>query len=1059
MQNNTLLMKEYTKKYVTFKKSFAQSGTRGLQYIDALMKRANNPTLGQDTAVTALFGNDLLDPKAIEIADELAHRNRDIGGLIQRRTALNGITDEHNTAGASGSTGSARTFSAGNSIFQGIKGLDRHGVIKREVPREAFHNGVQWDVSAGDIAHLEMLYYKTRNADGTTQITPVERQNFPISPDAKTSILEFLRDNYPEPSASSSPVPSVSPLDEIARRLELTGESGYSDAEISDLVSVAALNKNKRDTEALWGESAPPEAKELLQKHYLCPHFYLYDFNKAFPNPNDATPAQVTRFRNEIFKLDPLAIGAQAASRRIISVRPGETYAIPNANEEGATQSRYLFSMSAMRPGDPSSHRQLKISRIIPNKITIGPNYGPFERFFNGEQNRKAQIKITDSFKQEASKILSPATQPVVWNPEEALELAGRIYRRSRRMYASEILGNSFGEIGNLLGFSRDVPFNPYDRYITGVGAADPKIGKSSILRAAASILSNRGGRGPTAALSTVFPSVMLPVLRPPIDKSAPFYSWLHREPQNFTEDASATGVLTPKIPRDLSFFDLQSHQSKSDLTDNRTLASSRGSAYTWRQINLTHDLEAGDEHALILDSLRALHQLGYDHRQSDADDGGFGIIHELLNRFRSSSGQSSRHRRPSLIGRASLYTHSGPDFFKRAKCEDLGLDSTENPISAIDMIKNSAAERIAYLNAVQEWQEQHKVGTPEETPSREKSPLPKQQNELYHQLVTLNTDAIKDKGRVPDIGIRIPKSVLDYEKFISHALSVSSLSEKGQKSSKDIMYEKVIYPFLKRSFNLMGITQMTIPGTGIIIPETYAHTSWGGSELEKRRNIDLVFHLAHHIMKAAVGNEICHWCDGTGIVNPDRMGDDPSHYCRHCNVHDPENPRQLLAPELPQDKNDASTQGKIVPVWDPTHMGTYNNGSTASQLTPRLMANILKVGGINGFDEIKALFSHPVVLASVNKFLQNPEKYVPVKASLDRTGEYPVEADAGIIDDDHGSESSTSASATGVPPAVVSTTLRRPVVPDRPVGARPAPTSTPAPEYNIRDHLHDHIL
>jgi hypothetical protein len=1062
MQNNKLLIKKTTRKYVAFRKSsvWGRSSALSVKNVNALLLRGNDQ-INQDVYLKTLFGGSI--DRALPTADWLAHAIRDMGSLTQMRTVLNGMTPEHGTVGDSGSTGRSRTHAAGNAIFQGILGFDRHGVIERDAPAGSLrHNGAEWDDAGDELPRLSQLIHIIRRLDGTIEKIPIDRREWPISPSTRSVVMDFLNAHYPE----SDTIKRRDILDEISNKLESTGSGGYSDPEIIDIMSKAVVNKNRKDSEELWGDTASAQAKSLLDKHFLSPHFYLYDHDEAYPE-KDASGATVLNqqaapiqaFKDIILSLSPRHVGETAASRRILTVRPGETYATPAM----ATEQRWASLLSALRPANAISHRQGRDISTIPHdtKVSLASSYAPFDR---GNWQYNLTHAFTGIDPEWSDKVAKTGLQKTStnWDAREALQLAGEIYRRSRRKYASEVLEKSFKDISDKMGFSSAVPFQPYDRYITGAGDVEnPLVGPSTMLSKVRRIFTHPSGTSPTLRSGSVFSTTLLPTLKEAIGSVADRLSWLHMDPQEFVEDTSGSGLKVLRIQSGLPFFEYQAHRAKMDLTDYMTLSSSRGAAYTWRQTNITHNHEAGDEHALILDCLRALHQDGYDHREASTNDDIFGLIHNILVKFRSSSGPSSRHRMINFIDQFNAIRNDP----EKSKLMDLGMDSDGKIITPLEMVKSAAQKRLEYLDAVQAWK-----GDNSEKSSRDKKPLPQQENTLFHHLLTLNPEAFEAFAAEKDTGIRIPKTLSDYEKYIARALSVNSLSASGTESSKKLMYKHMIYPFLKKAFAAMKDAdgrsiEMTIPGTGLPIPDSYdpkKPSDWGADETQRRRNMDLVFHLTHQIVKATVGNEICHWCDGTGIITPQASGSDHARYCRNCNVHDPKNPRQLLAPQSEQDKQDALDG--IVPVWDHVHVGTYHNGSTASQLTPRFTGNYLTM--LAALPEIKKLFTHPTVIDAVTHFIKNPALYHPLEISPET-----VDHENAVLDDvrDTGT-AGTAPSAAGTTPSAAEAASTTSVAGSRvrpPAGSRPpepltpaaAPPSPPKPAYNIIDSLHEHIL
>ena len=1050
MQNKKLLIKKTTKKYVAFKKSSVSGRSPALTVrdVNALVLRGNDPS-SQDVSLKTLFGRSI--DRALPVADRLAHALRDMGSLIQMRTVLNGMTPEHGTVGDSGSTGRRRTHAAGNAIFQGILGFDRHGVIERDSPAGSLrHNGAEWDDTGDELPRLSQLIHIIRRLDGTIEKTPIDRREWPISPPTRSAVMDFLTAHYPDSDTRRDI------LDEITKKMESTGSGGYSDPEIIDIMSKAVVNKNRKDSEALWGDTASDRAKSLLDKHFLSPHFYLYDHDEAYPEKDDSggtVPNQqgvpIREFQHTILNLSPRHVGEIAASRRILTIRPGETYATPDMCPE----SQWTSLLSAIRPENAISHRRGRDVHTIPSetKVSLATSYAPFVQ--GTAAHSLTGVDPAWSSKVEATGLVKT---PTSWDAREALQLVGEIYRRSRRKYASEVLEKSFKDISDKMGFSSAVPFQPYDRYITGAGYVEnPSVGPSTMLSKVSRIYNQPSGTSSTLRNGSVFSTTLLPTLKEATGSVADRLSWLHMDPQEFVEDTSGSGLKVFRIQSGLPFFDHQAHRAKIDLTDHMTLSSSRGAAYTWRQTNITHDHEAGDEHALILDCLRALHQGGYDHREASTNDDIFELIHNTLVKFRSSSGPSSRHRMINFIDQFNAIRNNP----EKSKLMDLGMDSDGKIITPLEMVKSAAQKRLDYLNAVQAWKEDNN-----EKSSRDKTPLPQQENTLFHHLLTLNPEAFEAFAAEKDTGIRIPKTLSDYEKYIARALSVSSLSaSKGIESSKKLMYKHMIYPFLKKAFAAMKDAdgrsiEMTIPGTGLPIPDSYdpkKPSDWGADETQRRRNMDLVFHLTHQIVKATVGNEICHWCDGTGIITPQASGSDHARYCRNCNVHDPKNPRQLLAPQSEQDKQDALDG--TVPVWDHVHVGTYHNGSTASQLTPRFTSNYLTM--LTELPEIKELFTHPTVIDAVTHFIKNPALYHPLETSSET-----VDHDNTVLDDVRDTVSTGAApAAAGAAPAAsgAGSRVRPPAGIRSPAPLAPAvvPTPPPKPAYDVIANLHEHLL
>ena len=1058
MQNKKLLIKKTTRKYVAFKKSSVWGRAPALtaRDVNALVLRGNDPN-GQGVSLKTLFGGSI--DRALPAADWLAHVIRDMGFLTQMRTVLNGMTPEHDTVGDSGSTGQRQTHAAGNAIFQGILGFDRHGVIERESPAGSLrHNGAEWDDTGDELPRLSQLIHINRRLDGTIEKTPIDRREWPISPPTRHGVMDFLNAHYPDSDTRRDI------LNEIAKKLESTGSGGYSDHEIIDIMSKAVVNKNRKDSDALYGDTASEEAKSLIEKHFLSPHFYLYDHDEAYPEKNEAgvtVPNQqavpIREFQDKLLKLSPRHVGETTASRRILTIRPQETYATPAMSPE----TQWTSLLSAIRPANAISHRQGRGVLTTPNetKVSLATSYAPFVQGIAAHS--PTEIDPVWSSKVAATGLGKTLARD--WDAREALQLVGEIYRRSRRKYASEVLGRSFKDISDKMGFSSAVPFQPYDRYITGAGDVEnPLVGPSTMLSKARRIFNHPSGTSATLQRGSIFSTTLLPTLKRASGSVADRLSWLDMDPQDFVEDTSGSGLKVLRIRSGLPFFEYQAHRAKIDLTDHMTLSSSRGAAYTWRQTNITHDHEAGDEHALILDCLRALHQDGYDHREASTNDDIFGLIHKTLVKFRSSSGPSSRHRMINFIDQFNAIRNNP----EKSKLMDLGMDSDGKRITPLEMVQSAAKKRLDYLNAVQIWKEENK-----EKSSRLKTPLPQQENTLFHHLLTLNPEAFEALTAEKDTGIRIPKTFADYEKYIARALSGSSFSaSKGIESSKKLMYKHMVYPFLKKAFAAMRNAdgqsiEMTIPGTGLPIPDSYdpkKPSDWGADETQRRRNMDLVFHLIHQIVKATVGNEICHWCDGTGIISPQASGSDHARYCRNCNVHDPKNPRQLLAPQSEQDTQDALDG--TVPVWDHVHVGTYHNGSTASQLTPRFTSNYLTM--LTELPEIGKLFTHPAVIDAVTHFIKNPALYHPLETSPET-----VDHDNAVLDDvrDTGT-AGTAPAAAGTAPAAAGTApaasgarsrVRPPagIRTPAPLAPAAAPPPPPKPAYDITANLHEHLL
>ncbi|NBV84393.1 hypothetical protein EBR57_09795 [bacterium] len=174
------------------------------------------------------------------------------------------------------------------------------------------------------------------------------------------------------------------------------------------------------------------------------------------------------------------------------------------------------------------------------------------------------------------------------------------------------------------------------------------------------------------------------------------------------------------------------------------------------------------------------------------------------------------------------------------------------------------------------------------------------------------------------------------------------------------------------------------------------------------------------------------------------------------------------MAPESEEDKKAAATG--VVPVWDHVHVGTYHNGNTASQITPRFITNYLIMLHHSSSD-MKDLLAHPTVIEAVKKIMQNPELYHPRESVGD-----PEHFSEGL--ETSAAEQELPAEAPESPPPSMPK-MTEPISRVRPAGlsgARPSsstggasvppsttPPTRPTPPVedleDFRASLHEHLL
>jgi len=989
------------KKLLVLKKSFIPSfyqNPRDASHFAQLMQalspaQESNPISGSlseaKMAIPKLFGPKLGSRDAVHMADMAMYALVALTNLRLRTIVVNGI-NEHGRV-ASASTARRGTFAAGQRPFEAPRGfLDRHGLISRDY-RGALHlfpHRVIWRSGADGWPELDRLERdvfnpETQNSEKTL-ILQEDHDKLPIIPEAKAALLDYMR-NY-------------SPIDfgEFEQKLN-NGE--YNGAELNRLIMQATSNHNKEIKSNLYDTI---EGEFALNKHFDLPHFYFYDQDRSDPIPSIFDPQKSKRVFYD-------------ADKKILVKNNMRDYGVYRAVSLDDLKNPFKSLLTYFRPHPLVSHHFANnfghylfesdkfpqasgLSDSTPRlfKSSVAHSYSPYSYSPYSLRSIKQEW-------QEAIRQIPDAAS--TWNQETAMRLARDLFVRSRRRYSEGVLNSSFKKLAGLLNYGDNSEFAPYDRYImpSSTKAQVPEGRRPlNILAIASDIMNKKMSSSPWQGIFQFSPF--------PSRDSAGNLTWLVNPAEMNTDEID--GIAYPVQPSKYqsSFMNQRAATGAIDLSMKSGLAKVRGWPYQWRSTNEKIDLSDGDEHALILDMLRALHESGKDWTNGDAI---FDLIHKHLVSLRSASGFSSHHRLVNDIHRLfelNFYAGIGnEDAIKKLIAAD--KPKAPNGEGFFDYFtKEALQKRARYLDSLAAWQQQNQDLGP-----FEKKPLPQVENTLYHELSTL----VSEDSDVEKIGQRIDAQSKDHEKYISSILSTSGQPVGKKSSEKSVFFRTYIYPFIQKVMEIHGIkrNEQYIPGTSIKIPEHYEDPSWGADDKERKYHQDVIFHFAHHLMKIIVGNETCHWCDGHGIVRMSEFNN-PIH-CSYCNVgKSPEDERfrQILAPEVgASSESGTDSYRRVPPAWDITQMGTYANNSAASQFTPRLFDNFHKLFNIHPTDII-SIIRHSVVKNIINDFINNPKKYVP-KAIVSDEQEKELPGDVDQIHTD-GSGAAGAADGSGAAPA-----------------------------------------
>lgn len=1005
MRRSLLVLKKSLKKYDKLLKAFGGHSIAAVQQFDRLLQDMSGPQEGSGTvagptvtaaknAISTMFGTRLVGSEsAVHAADVSMYNLLALTSLRPKTIVLNGM-NEHGAV-ASASTAREGSFAGAQRMFEAPFGfLDRHGLVRRDLRGVAhlFPSRALWRIGqdgAPELDRLERDVYRIETERVEKSVINSEhRDKLPIPPEAKMALLDYMR-RY-------SPIA----FDEFESKLN---GGQYNEAELTKLVAQATTKHNNEIKDSIF---TTPEGREAVAKHYLLPHLYFYPQEKDDPLPSifDAK-----KNSNGLF-FD--------ADKKILVKNPYSPYAIYHAfsNIPDLQTSPFKSLLTYFRPNPLFSHYFINknISQDQNNagfKSSVAHSYSPYlfdpdhpDRVYDG------QLVLKTEWEKILGSIPSAGTvEP--WDQEKAMGLARDLFVKSRRQYSQDVLNSSFKKIADRLGYGNasETKFAPYDRYImpSSSDAQVPSGTRSlSLLSVAKEIFNKVRSTVPWQGM------YQFRALPQPDRNGSP--SWFVNPPNMIVGE---DGIAFPQFPRQgSSFINQKIATGATDLSMNTGLTKVRGWPYQWRSINNQQDLADGDEHALILDILRALHQSGKNWSDIDAH---YDLIHKTLVGYRSASGFSSHHRLVNDIAR--LYS--------------LNFNATKDNVAAVEALINAdkpvapngndffshfakaaLEKRKEYLDTIDAWKTKN-----EKRGALEKDPLPQVENRLYHELSTL----VADDDVAKKIGKRIDAQSKEHEKYISGTLATSGASSTTNKASeKSHFFRTYIHPFIKSVMQIHG-SRLNIPGTSIEIPETYEDQKWGADDTERKYHQDVVFHLAHHLMKTIVGNETCHWCDGHGIVRTEDLRL-PS-YCTHCNEGkspDDELFRQIHIPEIDEEtRKTLSEQRRTVPAWDIAQMGTYANNSGASQLTPRLLENFDRLLKLHS-GAVKGIIQHDVVKTMIDDFINNPKKYVPVSTDA----EHPHPGDPLPLD---------PSPAPSVVPPVTGPSVVPPVAATAPAGVR----------------------
>jgi len=1028
MRRSLLVLKKSLKKYDKLLKAFGSHSIAAVEEFDRLLQNMSGPQEGSGTvagptvtaardAIRTIFGTRLVGSEsAVHAADMSMYNLLALTSLSPRTIVLNGM-NEHGAVAAA-STAREGSFAGAQRMFEAPFGfLDRHGLVRRDL-RGATHllpTRALWRTGQDGAPELDRLERDVHRIEtGRVEksvINSEDRDKLSIPPEVKTALLDYMR-TYP-------PIP----YEEF--ELKLNGGQ-YNEAELTKLVAQATTKHNNAIKDSIFKTT---EGREVVAKHYLLPHLYFYPhLKKGDPLPSVFDPEKNS---NRLF-FD--------ADKKILVENQDSPYAIYHAfsNIPDLQISPFKSLLTYFRPNPLFSHSFINknISQDQSNagfKSSVAHSYSPY--LFNPDPNYNGLLVLKPEWEKILGSIPSAGTvEP--WYQEKAMGLARHLFVKSRRHYSQDVLNSSFKEIAKRLGYGNEseTKFVPYDRYImpSSSDAQVPKGTRSLSLLSVAKEIFN------TVRSTVPWQGMYQFRALPQTDRNGS-PSWFVNPPNMIVGE---DGIAFPQFPRQgSSFINQRIATGATDLSMNTGLTKVRGWPYQWRSINNQQDLADGDEHALILDILRALHQSGKNWSDIDAH---YDLIHKTLVGYRSASGFSSHHRLVNDI--AGLYL--------------LNFNATNDNVAAIDALINAdkpvapngndffsyfakaaLEKRKEYLDTIDAWKTKN-----ENRGALEKDPLPQVENRLYHELSTL----VADDNVAAKIGQRIDAQSKEHEKYISGTLATSGAASPINKASeKSLFFRTYIHPFIKKVMEIHG-SKLNIPGTSIEIPETYEDQKWGADDTERQYHQDVVFHLAHHLMKTIVGNETCHWCDGHGILRTEDLRL-PS-YCTHCNEGkspDDKSFRQIHIPEIDDETRKAvSEQRRTVPAWDIAQMGTYANNSGASQLTPRLLENFDRLLNLH-YGAVKGIIQHDVVKTMIDDFINNPKKYVPVSGETDDEHPHPGDPPA----PDPSPETPSAASpvtgpavrpvTTTVPPGVRRGRQTAPVSPVSAAGAS-APPSGP---------------
>lgn len=958
MTKSVLILKKSLNRYRRLLKSLSASGFANTAAFAQLIKDVSpslqlgalgataDSSVRAKIAIPQLFGTGRLvhNPDAVHAADVSMYNLLALTGITPRTIVLNG-RNEHGAV-ASATTARVGTFAGTHGMFEAPYGfLDRHGLVKRDVRGlvDLLPSRAIWRTSPDgmpEIDRLERDVFKAETGRSESSIISSEqRDGLPIFPESRQALLDYMR--------------SYSPIN--FEEFETKLNSGkYSESELTQLIVQATTKHNIEIKNKIY---TTPEGQEAIAKHFLLPHLYFYPQGKGDPIPPIFDPKKNS---DRLFFDAHKKILVKNESNRYTP------YAIYHAfSNVSGTDFKSLLTY--FRPNPLLSH--YFINKNMPRgetetgfKSSVAHSYSPYSHTLSGQLSLKPEWQaILDTIP------VLPNRDP--WDQEKAMGLAREMFIKSRRHYSQEVLNSSFGKLGTILGYRNDVnKFAPYDRYImpssSDAGAAEGRR-SLSILAIANEIMNKRQSTVPWQGMYQ-FNAL------PETTTNGNSTWWVN--PPDMTVDEK-DGISFPQRQQS-SFINQRIATGATDLSMNTGLTKVRGWPYQWRSINAQHDLADGDEHALILDIFRALHQHGKNWSDINAH---YDLIHKTLVAYRSASGFSSHHRLVNDI--ADLYQQNFNA--QQGNGEAIkNLIDADKPVAPdgkdffAHFTQTALQKRKAYLDSIAAWKISNALRGP-----LEKTPLPQVENKLYHELSTL----IDDDDVAKKVGKRIDAQSKEHEKYISGRIATSGASSPDKLSEKSHFFRTYIHPFVTNIMKIHG-SEPYIPGTSIKIPDKYEDPTWGADDAERKYHQDVVFHFAHHLMKTIVGNEACHWCDGHGIIKTEDMRG--STYCSHCNVgksSEDEGFRQIHEPEMDEETRRAVIdQRRVVPAWDISQMGTYANNSGASQLTPRLLENFNRLYTLHA-KAIKDLIGHDVTKTLIDHFINNPEKYVPLTS---RTGD-----------------------------------------------------------------------